>query len=61
MEFIHEKIDMGYETLNREQHKDGRRYVTLDGNAYPSVTTVLSILNEDKLSLIHISEPTRPY
>ena len=50
MEFIHEKIDMGYETLNREQHKDGRRYVTLDGNAYPSVTTVLSILNEDKIA-----------
>ena len=50
MEFIHEKIDMGYETLNREQHKDGRRYVTIDGNAYPSVTTVLSIINEDKIA-----------
>ena len=41
---------MGYETLDRAQHKDGRRYVTLDGNAYPSVTTVLSILNEDKIA-----------
>ena len=37
-------------TLDRAQHKDGRRYVTLDGNAYPSVTTVLSILNEDKIA-----------
>ena len=50
MEFIHEKINMGYETLDRAQHKDGRRYVTLDGNAYPSVTTVLSIINEDKIA-----------
>ena len=50
MQFIHEKIDMGYETLDRAQHKDGRRYVTLDGNAYPSVTTVLSILNEEKIA-----------
>ena len=50
MGFIHEKIDMGYETLDRAQHKDGRRYVTLDGNAYPSVTTVLSILNEEKIA-----------
>ena len=41
---------MGYETLDRAQHKDGRRYVTLDGNAYPSVTTVLSIINEDKIA-----------
>ena len=50
MEFIHEKINMGYETLDRAQHKDGRRYVTIDGNAYPSVTTVLSIINEDKIA-----------
>jgi len=49
MEFIHEKIDMGYEKLDRAEHADGRRYVTLDGNAYPSVTTVLSIINEDKI------------
>ena len=35
MEFIHEKIDMGYDDLDRAEHADGRRYVTLDGNAYP--------------------------
>tara|TARA_B000000557_G_scaffold142681_1_gene115861 strand:- start:2980 stop:3651 length:672 start_codon:yes stop_codon:yes gene_type:complete len=50
MEFIHEKIDLGYETLDRAEHSDGRRYVTLNGNAYPSVTTVLSLVNEDKIA-----------
>ena len=50
MEFIHEKIDMGYDDLDRAEHADGRRYVTLDGNAYPSVTTVLSIINEEKIA-----------
>ena len=49
MEFIHEKIDMGYDKLDRAEHADGRRYVTLDGNSYPSVTTVLGIMNEDKI------------
>ena len=49
MEFIHEKIDMGYETLDRKDSPDGRRYLTLDGKAYPSVTTVLSILNKDSI------------
>ena len=42
MNFIHEKIDMGYETLDRTDAPDGRRYVTLEGKNYPSVTTVLS-------------------
>jgi len=50
MEFIHEKIDLGYETLDRAEHSDGRRYLTLNGNAYPSVTTVLSLVNEDKIA-----------
>ena len=50
MEFIHEKIDMGYENLDRRDSPDGRRYVTLDGNAYPSVTTVLSILSEESIA-----------
>ncbi len=49
MEFIHEKIDMGYEKLNRTDAKDGRRYLTLDGNSYPSVTTVLSLIHKDKI------------
>lgn len=50
MEFLHEKVDMGYETLDRTDAPDGRRYLTLDGNAYPSVTTVLSILNEESIA-----------
>lgn len=50
MEFIHEKVDMGYETLDRKDSPDGRRYLTLDGNAYPSVTTVLSILSEESIA-----------
>ena len=50
MEFIHEKIDIGYETLDRRDSPDGRRYVTLDGNAYPSVTTILSIVNEESIA-----------
>ena len=50
MEFIHEKIDMGYVDLDRRDCEDGRRYVTLDGNAYPSVTTVLSILSEESIA-----------
>jgi hypothetical protein len=50
MQFIHEKIDMGYETLERVDSPDGRRYQTLDGKAYPSVTTVLSILGEESIA-----------
>ena len=50
MEFIHEKIDIGYENLDRRDSPDGRRYVTLDGDAYPSVTTVLGILNEESIA-----------
>ena len=49
MNYIHEKIDLGYETLTREDGEK-RRYVTPNGVAYPSVTTVTSILNEDKIA-----------
>ena len=45
MQFIHEKISKGYDTLNRETTDNGRRYVTPDGVAYPSVTTVTGILS----------------
>jgi len=50
MKFIHEKIDMGYDSLDRVDAKDGRRYVTKEGNAYPSITTVLSLVNEEKIA-----------
>ena len=50
MEFIHEKVDLGYKELDTITMDDGRRqYLTLDGRSYPSVTTVLSILTEDKI------------
>jgi genome maintenance exonuclease 1 len=50
MNFIHEQIDMGYDDLDRTDAPDGRRYLTTEGNAYPSVTTVLSILNEESIA-----------
>jgi len=50
MEYIHEKIDIGYEDLDRNELGGGRLYATPDGRNYPSVTTVLSILNEEKIA-----------
>jgi hypothetical protein len=47
--FIHEKIDLGYEDLTAETTKSGRKYAAPDGNAYPSVTTVLSILSQESI------------
>jgi len=44
--FKHEKIDIGYEDLDANTTTTGRTYSTPDGKSYPSVTTVLSILNE---------------
>tara|TARA_A100001011_G_C14057305_1_gene734605 strand:- start:115 stop:801 length:687 start_codon:yes stop_codon:yes gene_type:complete len=50
MEFKHEEVDLGYKELDTITMDDGtRQYLTLDGNSYPSVTTVLSILNEEKI------------
>lgn len=50
MEFIHEKIDLGYDTLDRVDANDGRRYVNPTGIPYPSVTTILGIVNEEKIA-----------
>ena len=47
MKFIHEPIDLGYNDLETTTTKKGRQYVDQDGNTYPSITTVLSILSED--------------
>ena len=44
--FKHEKIDIGYQDLDAETSDSGRTYTTPDGKSYPSITTVLSILNE---------------
>jgi len=50
MEFVHEPLDLGYEDLVTES-RDGRRvYNTPDGNQYPSVTSVLSIINEEQIA-----------
>ena len=49
MTFIHEPIDLGYNDLKAETSKKGRQYVDPDGNTYPSITTVLSILSEDSI------------
>ncbi len=45
--FKHEKVNLGYEDLIAETGSTGRKYAAPDGNRYPSVTTVLSILNEE--------------
>lgn len=47
--FEHVKIDLGYEDLSAETTSTGRRYFDPDGNSYPSITTVLSILNEEAI------------
>ena len=44
--FNHEKIDIGYKDLDAKTTDSGRTYSTPDGKSYPSITTVLSILNE---------------
>jgi genome maintenance exonuclease 1 len=43
--FEHIGIDLGYEDLVCETKPEGRKYITPDGEAYPSITTVLSILS----------------
>jgi genome maintenance exonuclease 1 len=50
MTFIHEHIDLGYTDLKTETNERGRRYIDPDGNTYPSVTTVLSILTEEAIT-----------
>ena len=49
-EFIHETIDLGYDDLVADTQPSGRTYIDPDGNRYPSITTVLSILNEESLA-----------
>jgi len=49
MVFEHVKIDLGYQDLVAETTKSGRKYIDPDGNSYPSITTVLSILSEEAI------------
>lgn len=49
-QFIHEKIDLGYDDLSAETTAKGRVYVSPDGTRYPSITTVLSLLSRDAIA-----------
>jgi hypothetical protein len=49
MNFIHEPVELGYFDLTAETTNKGRLYTDPDGNKYPSITTVLSILSEDAI------------
>ena len=49
MTFKHNPIDLGYKDLECETQPSGRKYVSPDGKAYPSVTTVLKHLGEDAI------------
>ena len=49
MNFIHEEIDLGYSDLDSVTKTKGRHYVDPDGNKYPSITTVLSILSREAI------------
>jgi hypothetical protein len=48
-QFNHLKIDLGYDDLTAETTDTGRKYAAPNGVSYPSVTTVLSILNEEHI------------
>ena len=50
MEFKHETVDLGYDDLVADTRPTGRTYVTPNGNRYPSITTVLSILSEEAIA-----------
>lgn len=47
--FEHVSVDLGYNDLKDVTTEKGRRYDTPDGNSYPSITTVLSILSEKSI------------
>ena len=45
--FNHVEHDIVLPKLTRKTTEEGRRYFTPDGNAYPSITTVLGILSKE--------------
>lgn len=47
--FEHVKHGIELPKVTRETTKKGRKYFTPEGNTYPSITTVLSILSKDKI------------
>ena len=48
--FNHVDHGINLPTLTRETTKKGRRYFTPEGNAYPSITTILSILSREGIA-----------
>jgi len=48
--FNHVELDFELPKLTRETTPQGRKYFTPEGNSYPSITTVLSILGKDKIA-----------
>ena len=40
--FKHQELNLGYSDLQSTTTESGRKYVTPDGNSYPSITTILS-------------------
>jgi len=49
MAFNHNPVDLGYQELLCETGESGRKYLSPQGKAYPSITTVLSILSADHI------------
>ena len=45
--FQHEKVDIKESNLKQINRKSGRVYMDEEGNEYPSITSVLSILNKE--------------
>ena len=48
--FEQDLVDIGYTDLECETKETGRNYLDPEGNAYPSITTVLKILSEEGIA-----------
>ncbi len=48
--FEHKGSFLSYDDLSAVTTEHGRRYTTPEGNIYPSITTILSILSEDSIA-----------
>jgi len=49
MMFTHVEHGLSLPKLTRKTTEGGRRYFTPEGNAYPSITTILSMLSKDSI------------
>lgn len=47
--FVYNRTELGYDDLVSDTTDAGRKYVTPDGNMYPSVTSILSGLSQEAL------------